>query len=41
MARRRRPSSAEPFGSIEGLRIVEIGAGRGLNALLFAKPGRR
>ena len=29
----------ELFGSIEGLRIVEIGAGRGLNALLFAKLG--
>jgi SAM-dependent methyltransferase len=29
----------ERFGSIEGLRIVEIGAGRGLNALLFAKLG--
>jgi SAM-dependent methyltransferase len=27
------------FGSLDGLRVVEIGAGRGLNALLFAKLG--
>ena len=27
------------FGSFEGLRAIEIGAGRGLNALLYAKRG--
>jgi SAM-dependent methyltransferase len=31
----------EVFGSLDGLRVVEIGAGRGLNALLFAKLGAK
>jgi SAM-dependent methyltransferase len=31
----------ERFGSFEGLDVVEIGAGRGLNALLFALRGAR
>src|SRR2546421_11077581 len=29
------------FDRIDGLEVVEIGAGRGLNALLFAKLGAR
>ena len=29
------------FGSLEGLRIVEIGAGRATNALLYARQGAR
>jgi SAM-dependent methyltransferase len=29
------------FGRVDGLEVVEIGAGRGLNALLFAKLGAR
>lgn len=31
----------ELFGSFEGLRAIEIGSGRGLNALLFAERGAR
>jgi len=31
----------ERFGSFDGLRAIELGAGRGLNALLFAQRGAR
>jgi 2-polyprenyl-3-methyl-5-hydroxy-6-metoxy-1,4-benzoquinol methylase len=31
----------ERFGSLEGLRVVEIGAGRATNALLYARRGAR
>jgi SAM-dependent methyltransferase len=31
----------ERFGSFEGLQVVEIGAGRGLNALLYGRRGAR
>ena len=31
----------ERFGGFEGLRVVELGAGRGLNGLLFAQRGAR
>ena len=31
----------ERFGGFEGLRAIEIGAGRGLNAFLFAERGAR
>jgi SAM-dependent methyltransferase len=31
----------ERFGSFEGLRAIELGAGRGLNGLLFAQRGAR
>src|SRR4051794_21126416 len=31
----------ELFGAVDGLRVVEIGAGRGLNALLFGKLGAK
>jgi SAM-dependent methyltransferase len=29
----------ERFGGFEGLRVIELGAGRGLNALLYARRG--
>ena len=31
----------ERFGSFAGLRVIEIGAGRGLNGLLFARRGSK
>lgn len=31
----------ERFGGFDGLRVIELGAGRGLNALLYGKRGAR